>query len=665
MRKNFASRAMGLLPFFLVLGPSCSLVYDLSPDQCGTNDDCAHFGPGMVCNTGICACGNKALCGAGGSGATGGTGGDGGTLFGGTGGTDGGTGGTLTGGTGGDAGSPPEVGGSSAVGGSGGSTGGKGGSGGKGGKGGASGTGNTGNEAGAAGMTQGPECVTHKDCFTLYPDDSSANPRACVDGTCVPLKSPDCPVVLPTYDNGQWNALTSTDAIILGGFAPLNGLSLDVIGRNYDLALDELSHTTGGVWSGTTRRHELVMVVCYDFYDTQAQLLPPAQHLINELQVPGIVAALRLQDQRYVWDNVARDAGTFMMMSLYSDNALMNEPDSGLIWNMLSGADALSVTYQPLIDMTIDHLRLNGVLGSTDPVKIAHIEATDEPFLADTANYIEANVQFNGQSVADNLSAGDYDAVSVLSSYADPTDQQGTQATAATEILSFKPQIVLGTSVADLVTTILPYVENNWDDSTPRPFYILDALEGSENELKAFMQADHSASHSATPLYKRVLGLNWPSAADQTLNNLYQARYKKKYVTAAPGYENYYDSAYYLMYGVAAARLPLTGVGITKGLLRVTSLLSGTPVVDVGPGTDMDTYITQLNMSASSKIELVGAMGPPAWDDVGTRQDPGSVWCVNPGGTYYFDQLRYDAGPPAKLTGKIDPVNCFTFDGMQ
>jgi hypothetical protein len=668
MRKTFASRAVGLLPFFLVLGPSCSLVYDLSPDQCSTNSDCDHFGPGMVCNSGICACGNKSVCG---SGASGGTGGDGtgGVLFGGTGGTDGGTGGTL-GGTGGDAGAPPEAGGASAMGGTGGSNGGTGGSGAKGGtsgKGG-SGTGNTGNDAGAAGVEQAPECTTHKDCFTLYPDDSDANPRACIEGKCVPLKSEDCPAVLPLSDNGVWNALKSYDAIILGAFAPINGVSLDTIGRNYDLAADELWTEVKGVFAGSSSRHPLVFVVCNNYYDgVQAGLLPPARHLMEDLRVPGVVSALYLQDQRYVWENVAKPNGTFMMMPLYSDQSLIDEPDDGLIWHMLSGANALSVSYQPLVDMTVDHLKMAGALGGAEPVKIAHVEATDEPFLNDTAAYIDENLQFNGQSTSANLNAEPplYDPISIQSSYSAPTDPQDA---AIASILDFKPHIVIGTTVSEMLIKIIPGVESGWDDAAPdqtRPFYILGALDYNDPQMPTLIKNDHSISAGQPALYKRILGLNWPSAVDQSVNQAYQDRWIKKYHSSLPGYENFYDPVYYLMYGVAAAQVPLTGSSIASGMLRVISTATGTPVVDVGPGDDMDTYITALNQSKKQKIELVGAMGPPTWDPYGARNDPASVWCVNPLGTYYPDQLRYDAGPPGTLTGKVDPSTCFTFDGLQ
>jgi hypothetical protein len=661
MRKNFASRALGLLPFFLVLGPSCSLVYDLSPDQCGTNDDCAHFGPGMVCNSGICACGNKSLCGTGGTGGT--DGGTGGTLFGGTGGTLGGTGGTLTGGTGGDAGSP-DTGGTTTVGGTGGSTGGNGGTGGKGGtsaKGGTGGSGDTGNEGGAAGAME-PTCSSTAECFTLFPGDSDANPRACVNSHCVPLLSDECPVLLPTYDKkNHWaNTLQSSDPIVLGAFAPLTGATLDTVGRNYDLAAQELSQKTQGVWAGSSKRHQLVFVVCQYYFDVQADLLKPAKHLMEDLQVPGVLGTLLLQDQQFIWEKEASLTHTFMMIPLYSDQLLINAADDGLIWHMLSGANQLSVSYQPLLDMTVTHLKDLGTLGSTEDLKVAHVEATDEPFLQNTAEFLDANLQFNGQSIQANFDADLYDPISVQSSYT--ADASNVQTDAINKILSFAPHVVIGTTVSEMLTYIIPGVEAGWDAQNPgrsRPFYLLGALDYNDPAMPGMINADDSqmVTPRQVPLYERLLGIGWPAAVDQSVNDAYQMRFFKQYGANLPGYENFYDAIYYLMYGVAAARFPLDGSAVAAGMRRVTSTLKNTPQVDVGPSDDMVTYVDTLSNSASAKIELMGAGGPPTWDANGARNDPGSVWCVNTVGFYQPDQLRFNTD-----TSTLDgTVGCFTF----
>src|SRR6266540_3751979 len=223
MRKSFASRALGFLPLTLIFGSSCSLVDDLSPDQCGNNTDCVRmFAQGFECSEGLCGCPEGARCDKG-TGGTGGAGGD--VASGGTGDTSG-TGGT----TGGDAGTMESggVGGASAGrGGAGGSTGGAGGT-----TGGAGGTtGGTEAEGGMAGMVE--SCSTHAEYLDLHLE-APIDPYACVNGRCVRLKTDDCPVVLPVEDNNTYKMLRDTNAIIVGGFAPLAGDQTESISRNYN-----------------------------------------------------------------------------------------------------------------------------------------------------------------------------------------------------------------------------------------------------------------------------------------------------------------------------------------------------------------------------------------------------------------------------------------------
>ena len=614
MRKNFASLALGAFSLFLLLIPSCSLVYDLDPDQCASNGDCtALFGQGHVCELGICKC-TSASCmsGAGGK-------------------ASGGTAGTST----------------------------EGGTGEKG------GTGDTGGDAGMGGAPVEAECASHKDCFTLYPDDSEENPRACVDGACVPLITPECPAVLPLSDNGSWNLLKSTNAIILGAFAPLTGNSINTYGRNFDLAVTELSKTTQGVYAGSTKRRQIVVVLCGMLYPTQDGLLVPSKHLIEELKVPGVASTLLLQDQAYVWENVARDNGVFMMMPNYSNQALIDEQDDGLIWHMLSGANALSVSYQPLLDKTVQHLKALGDLGASEDLKVAHVKATDEAFLQDTANFIEKNVKFNGQSTTANLDVGLYLPVEVTSVYKAPSDPQ-TKAIDA--ILAFGPHVVIGSTVSEMLQYIIPGVESGWATAHPaqkRPFYLLGALDYNDGAMAPLIDDDLTPSGQGKPLYQRILGVNWPAAADQSVYDEYQTRWTSAYGHREDGFENFYDAMYYLMYGVAAARAPLTGAQIAAGLLRVTASGNKIPQVEVGPSADMATYVNRLASDTSSKIELIGAMGPPNWDVYGGRNDPGSVWCVNPLGVYKPDQLRFDPSSStlkpsdSALTGT--EIGCFTF----
>jgi hypothetical protein len=159
--------------------------------------------------------------------------------------------------------------------------------------------------------------------------------------------------------------------------------------------------------------------------------------------------------------------------------------------------------------------------------------------------------------------------------------------------------------------------------------------------MPAMVQADDSlAVHPPQiPLVKRLQGIGWPAAVDQTINQAYQIRYESAYGEKFPGYENFYDAPYYLLYALAASRVPLSGSGLAKAMLRVTT---GSTEVDVGPNAAMVQYVNQFKTDTNVKIKVVGAGGPPNWDDVGARNDAGSVWCVKTFGAYVPDSMRYD-----------------------
>jgi hypothetical protein len=332
---------------------------------------------------------------------------------------------------------------------------------------------------------------------------------------------------------------------------------------------------------------------------------------------------------------------------------------------MLSGANALSVSYQPLLDMTRTHLEHLGAIGSSEDLKLALVTATDQTFLADTSDYIVNNVQYNGKSVVLNASDSTctlpssdpspcFEPINVVSAYTDASDPQ-TDAIQA--LLDYAPHVIVGSTATEMLSKIIPGVEAGWDSATggqDRPFYLLGAFEFFEPAMPSLLVNDQSVMAGKVALANRILGVNWPAAEDTTLFDAYQLRYQGEYGAQTGCCENHYDAAFYLMYAVAAAHQPLTGPQIAAGMLRVTT---GTTEVDVGPGSQMTTAINSLHSDTSYKVKLIGAQGPPNWDESGARNDPASVWCVNSVGNYKSDQLRYNPSS-MQLDGT---VSCFTF----
>jgi hypothetical protein len=498
------------------------------------------------------------------------------------------------------------------------------------------------------GMPPEPECDTHNDCYEKDPDDFNINPKACVNQQCVPLITDECPVVLPLNDNNNWSMLRSSDAIILGGFAYVHPSAIiSTYIQNYDLALTELEGQTGGVFAGSSKRRKVMMVVCNFLRgDVQADVLTPAKHLIEDLQVKGIAAQLLIEDQEYVFDALGtKDKNNvFFMMTRYPDQQLIALDDDGLVWSMLSGANALSVSIQPLLNNIQTHLKNLGTLGASEDLRVTLIKASDERMLNDIGNFVSENVVFNGDTGVNQVP----DAYQALTTTFYPNDMTASQTALVQSVEDFKPHVIIGATANEMPRNIMPLLESTWDSATggqDRPFYLLSPLNYNESTMPTLIGNDAtdpngSVAKGKVPLHQRILGFSWPAAVDQSIYNGYQLRFQEQYPGfSSPGYENYYDAAYYLLYAVAAASQPLTGTKIAAGLQRV---IDGATQVSVGPSAAMSTAINGFKSDPNYKIELIGAGGPPTWDQFGGRNDPASVYCVDDMGVYHPDVQRYN-----------------------
>jgi hypothetical protein len=453
--------------------------------------------------------------------------------------------------------------------------------------------------------------------------------------------------------------LRSSDAIILGGFAQVQGGTvISNYIRNYDLALTELETQTSGVYAGSSKRHKLVMVVCHPYYDSQSELLKPAKHLIEDLQIKGIVAQLKIEDQEYVFDALGTKEknNVFFMMTRYSDEQLNSLDDDGLVWHMLSGASALSSAIQPLLDNIQTHLRNLGTVGASEDLRVTLIKASDERFLNDLGNFVSQNIMFNGDTGVNQVP----DAYQSLATPLWLNEPDWPQADLVQSIEDFKPHVIIGATSNEMPRNIMPLLESTWDSATgdqPRPFYLLSPLNYPDSSLTTFVANDAtdpngSVAKGKVPLHQRILGFTWPAAVDQTLFKGYQLRFQEQYSIPAPAQENYYDAAYYLMYAVAAASQPLSGTRIAEAMQRV---IDGATQVPVGPGAAMASAINGFRDS-TNKIELIGAGGPPTWDQFGSRNDPAGIYCLDAMGVYQPDVQRYNPDT-MQLDGAV-PTTC-------
>jgi hypothetical protein len=575
---------------FLVGLGGCSLLRDLSADQCQLDSDCRaqpQFA-GRQCVAGVC----QALDGSGASGVGGGSAGNQATA-------GSAAGGSLPS----DSGAPGAGGGAIA------------------------------------------ECTTHAQCL-----DKNFEPSICVAGSCVPLLSDDCPLVLPITEDLWKTNLRTQNPIIFGAFANVPTTLVGLQTRNYDLALTEFTHKVTGLPGSGGKSRGLVTVVCRNNYASAANLDAAMAHLVDDLHVPGVISALLADDVQHVFENKAQEAHVMLMSPLEADSTLVSLQDNGLVWQMLPGGSAEAVSYAPLVGRAVTHLIGNGTLTSTDDtVRIALVTATDIRFLQDVSNTINSTITFNGKTVAENLNDGNFKSIGITSIYADKNADLSSQVQA---LLAFKPHIVIAAAADEFLTKMVPSVESGWGAAAgpqQKPFYLLSAYHFNNPALPPLLQSNPA-------LRTRIAGVNLASAPDQTLYNTYQIAFDTAYpeVAGQRGYENFYDAAYYLIYSAAAAGSvqSLSGDDLARGMGR---LLSGLPF-GVG-SSDIPKALSALQSSSQAKVALSGTDGPPTFDPgTGEKLGPGSIWCVDSSSKQRADVLRYDDATK-NLTGTFP---CFS-----
>jgi hypothetical protein len=556
----------------------CSLIYDLSPDQCGTNSDCSSFGSDFRCDEGMCV-----------SNSAGGSGGSGGS-------------------------------------------------------------------SGAKG-----ECESSADCLAL----DAAIPRACVgtgaERACVPLTTPSCPLILPSggaNDGDLWrDNLQARDSIVVGAFAQVPAANFSTFTRNYDLALTEFTRSYGGVPGPDATSRPLVVVVCdNDFTDSPAELGDSIHHLVDELQVPGIVAGLTAADLQFAFSETRAsevNPNVFFMSPLDSDPAIASLEDQHLVWNLLPSARAIATTYGPLLLRTIDYLHAQRGVPAGEPVKVALVTAPDLRLLGDLSDALRDFLQWNGKDFDANKDDGNLTQIEIVSSYENPTAPLTAEIQA---IIDFAPHIVIEMGADELFTTIMPAVEGRWDSDVPdqpRPFYLISPY----HQVPSVLASAVSRFRTPDPLHLRMAGVQYASTPDELRSILddYNDRYDTMFPDAPGkiGWENWYDAPWWLIYAITAgARTQdrFDGLDLAAGMER---LMGPGPEYSVGPD-DIDEIVQSLSV-ATNTVTLNGALGRPDFDSTGARSSSGSVWCVNTSGALFIDVLRMspDADPMAWSTDDL------------
>jgi hypothetical protein len=486
-------------------------------------------------------------------------------------------------------------------------------------------------------------CQTNAECMLRFGQE----PARCrpSDNKCVPLKNDVCPLAYGYPED--------PNAIFFGAFTTFNPSALEdnSIAWAYRLALEELSGDLGGGLpdgpDGKSRR--LAMVLCSN---VSRDVAPAMQHLVEEVQVPAVVAMLRPGDLRRAFE-AHRSSDVLYLSPVTVSQTLDDLDDSGMIWNLLGKPADMAPAYGPLLTLTESFVRNERELAEEIPLRVALV-TSQEAFDAELGEAVPEFLEFNGKTVLEN--GADYRGFEIDT--ADPKLGE-----LAAELITFRPHVIVSTA-SELLSRpkgLFEIVETDWGvHGTPaerafRPQWILSPFNaGDLSDVQGLMEDLIEGSGEA--MERRVVGISIAGAVDTTLQNSYATRLRTKFSKAYTDSANYYDAVYYLAYGMYASGVEEepTGPGIAEGLKR---LLEG-KAFNVGP-KQIGAIFQELS-SPSGSISLASTLGPPTFDATsGVRSVQSSVFCFDPadGLQLRVDVLRYDE-QTQQLTGEDFP--CFT-----
>jgi len=291
-----------------------------------------------------------------------------------------------------------------------------------------------------AGTQEEPECTTNAQCLG---DTAEFDPYACVNGHCIELLTDECPLLLPQTDRGWLESLRSTNVppIIFGAFTDMESSSIySARARNFDLAFTEIMRAAGGIPAPGGKKRAILALACQNQYANPEDFDRAIDHLIEEVQVPGILPVLETHNLLHAFERSGASHHVLFMSPSGAENALLDNMNYGLVWTMLPGGAALAPTYAPLLDLTVEHLRNTGALGKNEPVRVALVRADDYASMNEMASAITDEIRFNGKSANDNAPYY-FQSFSVSSSVLASSPPDYTAAAKA--LVDFAPHVVI------------------------------------------------------------------------------------------------------------------------------------------------------------------------------------------------------------------------------
>lgn len=475
-------------------------------------------------------------------------------------------------------------------------------------------------------------CTTSRACA-----DALGGPAICHRDTskCAPLLSQDCQTILQ-----EPGALDKENPVILGILMPQTGenaQSMKPRVNAIELARRHIHKANSGlppgVSGGATR--PLVLLSCTDADDA----LRAARHLANVVRVPAIIGPAFSGVTTSVASQVTIPSGVLVISPSATSPTLTDLADNGLVWRT-APSDVLQAT--AMIKLVEEHVekdvRAALALPMTAEIKLAVVHKGDA-YGAGLGNALFKGLRFNGKTPA--AQADNYLQID----YGDPLkvkDPAANYAKAVSDLVAFKPHVIITVGTTEAVTEVFAKVEEKWTDSTRPRHIVADGLQVPE--LVERIGANDQLRRRVYGTIGAATGENYDAFVNEYKLNFPDTQ-ADSYAAGA------YDATLLVSYAIAAAgNTPLKGSVVNAGLKKTAMSGGGVPVIRSGY-EDINKAFAAM---PGTGIDYEGASGPLNFDPV-TGEAPADIqiWCVSAKASFVPSGLTFSASSGA-LQGTIN-----------
>lgn len=477
-------------------------------------------------------------------------------------------------------------------------------------------------DSSVTGDSSSKSCQSNADCAA----QNDGEPYRCVmpQRQCVPLKSPECQLV---YDGKDGKDYANPNAIFIGAFAAYGskpGESADI--QNYRLGLAELSgRTVGGLPGPNNASRPLVLVACdtADANPDRAQIVSRGlDHLVNEVHVPGLIAALQDDDLINDFPTYGYSTGTFFLSPFGANERLEKFIDRDLLWHMLGLPAQMAPGYAVLL-RTLE-TRIHAAQ-SIPAIRVVLV-SSDEAFTTELTQAVIDTLQFNNGDVTANRDNGYYKSFSLT--------RDSNVDDVLNEIANFHPHVVISVAGEVFTSKMIVPLETSLGVSEGT-YFVLSPYNVGALQKSVVPLLNTTIQSPDTKANKRYFAVNAAGAEDPTLYNDYLRALKHAFPNALEGTENYYDAFYFLAYAIHAGN-PLgtaDGADVARGMKQLTD---GTTEYSIGSADVSGIYSALL--VPGTHIRLNGTLGPPDFAASGVRKSTPGILC-------FAQEVTGDAAP--------------------